>query len=115
MAPLKSFNATRFSRVHCQLSFHYRLLFFDPEYHDDPGAENANATRSEDASSLENFLSVVDQQVQFQDLQQSGTLLELSMDTVPGQPIAVATMSTLTTDQKCIYRISLIIFTFIMY
>ena len=95
-------NATRFSLL-VQLSFNYRLLFFDAEYHDDPGAENADASQAEDTSSLENYLRVTDQQAHLQDLQQSETLLELSMDTLPVQPTAVAT--TLTTDQKCIYRI----------
>jgi hypothetical protein len=89
-------------------------LFFDAEYRDDPGAENANASQSEDTSSLEHFLTLTDQQVQLQELRQSETLLELSMDSVPVQPTAVAT-TTLTTDQKCIYRILFIIFTFNMY
>jgi len=79
-------------------------LFFDADYHDDPGAENANASQSEDMSSLENYLRVMDQQAQLHDLQQSEILLELSMDAVPVQPTAVAaTTATLTTDQKCIY------------
>lgn len=114
---IKWFTATRFSLlVHGQLSFHYRLLFFDAEYHDDPRAENANASQAEDTSSLENYLRVTDRQAQLQDLQQSETLLELSMDTVPVQPTAVATTATtLTADQKCIYRILFIIFRFIMY
>jgi len=91
-------------------------LFFDAEYHDDPGAENANASQSEDMSSLENYLRVTDQQAQLQDLQQSEILLELSMDAVPVQTTAVsATTATLTTDQKCIYRILFIIFTLITY
>lgn len=112
---IKWFNAARFSLlVQGQLSFHYRLLFFDAEYRDDPGAENANASQSEDTSSLEHFLTLTDQQVQLQELRQPETLLELSMDTVPIQPTAVAT-TTLTTDQKCIYRIWFIIFTFNMY
>jgi hypothetical protein len=116
MAPPRSFNATRFSFVQGQLSFRYRLLFFDAEYHDDPGVENENSSPSEDASSLENFLTLMDQQVQLQDLQPSEALLELSMGAVPIQPTAVATTtSTLTTDQKCIYRMSFIIFTFIVY
>lgn len=102
---VKWFNATGFSlHVQGQLSFHYRLLFFDADYHDDPGAENANASQSEDMSSLENYLRVMDQQAQLHDLQQSEILLELSMDAVPVQPTAVAaTTATLTTDQKCIY------------
>ena len=91
-------------------------MFFDAEYHDDPGAENANASQSEDTSSLENYLRVTDKQTEHQDLQQSEALLELSMDTVPLQPTAVAkTATTLTADQKCIYRILFIIFRFIMY
>jgi len=91
-------------------------LFFDAEYHDDLGAENANASQSEDMSSLENYLRVTDQQAQLQDLQQSEILLELSMDTVPVQPTAVAaTTATFTADQKCIYRILFIIFTLITY
>jgi len=91
-------------------------LFFDAEYHDDPGAENANASQSEDTSSLEHYLRVTDQQAQLQDLQQSETLLEISMDTVPVQPTAVATTATtMTADKKCIYRILFIIFRFIMY
>jgi hypothetical protein len=95
-------------------------LFFDAEYHDEPGAENTDATRSEDKSSLENFLTATDQQLQLQELQQSEPLVELTMDTVPVQPTAVATTtalttSTLTTEQKCIYRILLIILTFSMY
>jgi hypothetical protein len=89
-------------------------LFFDAEYHDDPGPENANASQSEDMSSLENYLRVTKQQAQLQGLQQSETLLELSMDTLLVQSTA-ATATTLTTDQKCIYRILFIIFTFIMY
>ena len=111
------FTSTRFSLlVQGQISFIYRLLFFDAEYHDDPGAENANASQSEDASSLENYLRVTDQQAQLQDLQQSETLLELSMDTLPVQPTAVATTATkLTAGQKCIYKILFIIFRFIMY
>jgi hypothetical protein len=91
-------------------------LFFDAEYHDNPGAENANASQSGDTSSLENYLRVMDQQAQLQGLQQSETLLELSTDTVPVKPVAVATTgTTVTADQKCIYRILFIIIGFIMY
>ena len=114
---IKWFNATRFFLlVQGYLSFHYRLLFFDAEYRDDPGVENANALQSEDTSSLENYLRVTDQQAQLQDLQQFEILLELNMDAVTLQPTAVAaTTATLTTDQKCIYRILFIIFTLIVY
>jgi hypothetical protein len=86
-------------------------LFFDAEYRDDPGPENAKASQSEDTSSLENYRRVTNRQAQLQDLQQSETLLELTMDTVLVHPTA----TTATTDQKCIYRILFIIFTFIMY
>jgi hypothetical protein len=95
-------------------------LFFDAEYHDEPGAENANATQSEDKSSLENFLTTTDHQLLLQELQQSEPLVELSMDAIPIQPTAVAattttttaaTTATLTTDQKCIYKILFIILT----
>jgi len=112
---IKWFNATRFSfLVQGQLSFHYRLLFFDAEYRDDPGPENAKASQSEDTSSLENYRRVTNRQAQLQDLQQSETLLELTMDAVLVHPTA-ATATTLTTDQKCIYRILFIIFAFIIY
>jgi hypothetical protein len=84
------------------MSFYYRLLFFDAEYHDvEPGAENTTSTQSEEKSSLENFLTGTDQQLLLQELQQTEPLLELSMETVPVQPTAVAT--TVTTDQKCTY------------
>jgi hypothetical protein len=89
-----------------------KLLFFDAEYHDDPGAENANASQSEDMSSLENYLRVTDQQAQLQDLQQSEILLELSMDAVPVQTTAVsATTATLTTDQKSTTNLDLLLST----
>lgn len=89
-------------------------MFFDAEYRDDPGPENAKSSRSEDTSSLENYPRVMKWQAKLQDLRQSETFLELTIDAVLVQPTA-ATATTLTTYQKCIYRILFIIFTFIMY
>jgi hypothetical protein len=88
------------------LSFPFRLLFFDADYHDaEAETESSEAAKSEEMSSLQNLLTELDQQPQSQDTQQSGPLLEFGADASPVQPTAQAT--TLTAE-KCTQNILII-------
>ena len=78
--------------------FHFRLLFFESEYHDaETEPENIGNSKTEDKSSLQNILSIEEQEPQLNEMQSSGQLLDLNMESTPIQSLTNIT----STSVKC--------------